>query len=367
MSTTSTDPGNKSPGQIEREVEATRASVSGTLDELRGKFEPRQIVDQVVEQVADYARSSGGAEFARNLGASMRDNPLPVMLIGAGIGWLLLSGSNGSSTRYAPARRELPTGGYRSGMSDALRSGPEHVSHAVGSTREGVGQFRDSASRVASSATAAVGDAASRVSDAGSAVADRISGAASEGMRMAGDLGERVSDVAGRVGERVSDATATLGDNFDAARDSVSALSHDAMDKLGSLAEEQPLLLGLLGVALGAAVGAALPRTRTEDRLLGETRDTVVNRIAEVSGDALEEVRTVAGEQIEQVKGALAETYSDTRDQLQQGGVSGAGSALGNAASQAAQAVGGAVSNIAAHAASKVDEAGTPRDQRGAG
>ena len=88
MSST-TDPGSRSAAEIEREVEQTRAGLTNTLDELRERASPGQLF----EQALDYARSSGGNEFVRNLGTSVRDNPLPLLLIGAGIGWLMMSGN----------------------------------------------------------------------------------------------------------------------------------------------------------------------------------------------------------------------------------------------------------------------------------
>ena len=79
-----------SSAQLEREAEATRGQVAGTLNELRERITPGQLMDQA----ADYAKASGGGDFVRNLGRQMADNPLPVCLIGAGMAWLMLA--NGS-------------------------------------------------------------------------------------------------------------------------------------------------------------------------------------------------------------------------------------------------------------------------------
>jgi hypothetical protein len=86
---TSTDPGTKSAAEIEREVEGTRARLTGTIEELKGKVSPNNLMDQAM----DYLRGSGGQEFVQNLGTSVRNNPLPILLIGAGIGWLMMSGN----------------------------------------------------------------------------------------------------------------------------------------------------------------------------------------------------------------------------------------------------------------------------------
>ena len=39
-------------------------------------------------------------------------------------------------------------------------------------------------------------------------------------------------------------------------------------------------MLGALGLALGATLGASLPRTETEDEVVGETRDDLMKTAA---------------------------------------------------------------------------------------
>lgn len=75
--------------QLEHEAETARANLSADLDELRHRMTPGQIVDEV----ADYARDTPVAEFARNLVRDLRDNPLPLFLIGAGIAWSIFNSS----------------------------------------------------------------------------------------------------------------------------------------------------------------------------------------------------------------------------------------------------------------------------------
>src|SRR5690606_32178061 len=61
--------------------------------------------------------------------------------------------------------------------------------------------------------------------------------------------------------------------------------------------DEQPLVLGLAGLALGAALGGSLPATEREDEWMGEMRDDVVRRGAE----AARETAASAREQVEQM------------------------------------------------------------------
>ena len=80
-----TDPGTGSPAELEREARESRADVERTLDAIQDRLSPGQLVDQV----ARYMRDNGG-EFARNFGDTVRQNPVPVVLVGVGLAWMML-------------------------------------------------------------------------------------------------------------------------------------------------------------------------------------------------------------------------------------------------------------------------------------
>ena len=64
--------------RLEREAESRRANVDATLDALQQKLSPGQMVDEAM----NWFRQGDGAEFTRNFGRSVRDNPVPLALIG---------------------------------------------------------------------------------------------------------------------------------------------------------------------------------------------------------------------------------------------------------------------------------------------
>jgi len=75
----------QSSEQLEREAERTRSDLGATLDELRSRITPGQVMDQTL----DFARDTNLPVLARNLARDARDNPLPLLLIGAGVAWLM--------------------------------------------------------------------------------------------------------------------------------------------------------------------------------------------------------------------------------------------------------------------------------------
>src|SRR6266481_978377 len=89
--------------QLEQESERTRARLAETIEELRARLTPGQVVDQLI----DYAREGGAGEFVRNFGHEVRRNPLPVTLIGAGIAWLMMA--NGRSQGGETGKNRLTT------------------------------------------------------------------------------------------------------------------------------------------------------------------------------------------------------------------------------------------------------------------
>lgn len=327
----SMNPGDKSSAQIEREVESTRARLTNTLEALRERVSPGQLMDQAVE----YVRGSGGSEFAQNLGKAVRDNPLPVVLIGAGLGWLLLSGGRSSSSDGVKPRR---ASGVGHGAAPALVPQDASYNAQHGST---------------------VGEGPSLAERAGST---------------ASGIGERVSDVASQAYQSVSGTAEAAADSLvsatGAARQRVTELSHDLRDHasgtgeaarqgLGWMLQEQPLVLGAIGIAVGAAVGALLPGTKTEDRLMGEASDAVTQQVKAVAQEGYERAQEVAGEQLDRAKSTAAEAYDATKDKLNQAGLSPSrvGDALGAVAQEARQAVRDGAQTVAGQVRGTIDQA----------
>lgn len=58
---------------------------------------------------------------------------------------------------------------------------------------------------------------------------------------------------------------------------------------------DNPLLVGAAAALVGVAIGMSLPASETENRLMGEARDTVVDRAREAAGEAAGKVQEVAG------------------------------------------------------------------------
>jgi len=156
--------------RLEREAAETRWQLAGTVEELRDRLTPGRVVDQVV----DYTRDGSAAEFLRNLGREVRENPMPLVLIGIGIAWLMLASSRTSRAAIASAA--------------------------------------DSVARAANDVSAATSAAVNRTSEWGQQAAthlsDRASNAASTVSNKAGEVAGRARELSDGVVEKARAASA---------------------------------------------------------------------------------------------------------------------------------------------------------------
>lgn len=241
----------KDPAQIERDIDRTRASLGRTVDALEHRLSPGELVDQALGM----AREHGG-EFASNLGRSVRNNPMPVILTGVGLAWMMAS----SNEPRAPVRRSSGYGGYQEWTSESDDAGGTDT---AGRLKSGVSS--------AKSAVGALGEKASRAKESLKHSVDSLGESASGAVS---GSGERMR----MRGEHMRIQGQRLRSNFE------------------TLMEDQPLIVGAIGVAIGAALGAAFPHTEREDRLLGEARDSAMRAAKEKASGAYDEVKDTAAD-----------------------------------------------------------------------
>lgn len=106
----------KSPERLEREVDQARARLGSTVSELSDRLSPGELIDQALGM----AREHGG-EFGRNLGAQVKDNPIPMILAGVGISWMMMS--SGHPARAQPDKatatgKNADGGGFMDSLGD---------------------------------------------------------------------------------------------------------------------------------------------------------------------------------------------------------------------------------------------------------
>jgi hypothetical protein len=291
--------------QLERETQSCRDELADTLDELRARMTPGEVVDQLV----DYAKDTTGGLFFENLKQQVANNPLPVALIGAGFAWLMFGkGMNASSLRQSTA--SVADKG-RAWVSDSAES-------VMATRREAADRLSGAGSRASDAAGSIAADARERTRAGAAAVSDAAVDAASQAKEAMSDATAQVKDTASRLKDttvRLKDAAsgagAELGDTLSAtyeraaagAGQAATAMTHSA-SKIGKGAaasgrdfmdfcRDQPLVLAGMGLAVGAAIGALLPRTQAEDKLMGDVSDEVKEHTKEFAAEQLQKAKKV--------------------------------------------------------------------------
>ena len=306
----STDPGSKSPQDVQREVQRSRGEVEETLEAIQERLSP----GQVFEQVVDYMRSSNGSDFVRSLGTMVRDNPVPVALVGTGLVWLMLSSSRSTRRQY-DGENDLPGSYGETYHGDELSEDAGQGAGWGESARETARDF----SKGARAGARSVGDRARRL---GAQARHRVSETSDQLWQGAREAGDRASYYGRRVRRGYFD---TL--------------------------HEQPLVLGALGLAAGAAIGAALPATEKEDEWLGDSRDRLKERAKEAGWEQVEKARAAAGA-----------AYSAAREEAERQGLTLEGGKA--AAKSAAEALRHKAERVA-EAATEAAEGEAERQDRG--
>lgn len=270
---------------MQREIRESQARIDGTLGALRQRFAklaPRHLMEQTMNRMYSN-RSSGGRDqhgpgdtrydphhtgmTARlsSVGDTVRSHPVPLAMIGIGLGWLALSGS-GYDRRIAHSRT-VHTVRDRAGDAaqyarDAFYSATDSVRHAAGQAYE------------------RTGDAMSGAADSVRSTGGRLYGG------QGGDGGGTGHNLQGRVGS--------------------------ATGRFWDMVDDHPLVAGLLGVALGAALGASIPSTRYEDRWVGDYADEATQRAKQLAQEAMDRGTRAARAAVEAAKDEVGEAVSAT-------------------------------------------------------
>jgi len=326
--------------QIEREVEASRANLEETVEALKGKMS----LGQMVDEAAGYFKDSGGGEAVANLGRQIRDNPLPVALVGLGLAWLMSGrgqphissrrddvyetgydpdfGFNGPDYRRmgragpaGPTRHDFSghsaepaeswsgTGDGGEGFGDMLEGAGESLTRAAHDARDAAAGVASGVRSAAGAAAGAVGSAASGIGSAASHVR--------HGAYAAGDAAWSGGSHAYRGARRAYRGASHVGSGVYGGASRVgTSMRRSFYDVL----ENEPLVIGALGLAVGAAIGALLPRTRTEDRYLGDTSDQIREAAEEFGKEKLEQGKAVADE-----------VYRTAKEKAEETGLTGSG------------------------------------------
>lgn len=285
----------RSTDRIERDIERTRADMSETIEALERKLSPGELFDEL------WGRVRGG-ETGSNVADTLRDHPIPLAMMGLGLGWLAIEKATESRTDQLRARYgDHGTGTYERAEG---RVGPYR-----GDELDGPGatdRIRDAAGTVKDRVADLAGDAKDRLSSMGESVRDRTpsTGHATHdraygiGAGASGPDGASGSDHGSGAGirDRAADLRDSAGREMHHARDAMQDRGRQVERGLQRMLDDYPLALGAVTFGLGLAAGLSVPSTPAEDRVMGDTADTLKGEVKRTARETAHTAKAVAGE-----------------------------------------------------------------------
>jgi len=237
-------------------------------------------------------------DFLGGLQNAVRENPVSAALIGMGVLWMFTGGAKLSTATalLSPAARAAANG-----IGSGLQASTDAVSATTGGVRSVASRVVEGVRDTISGATASVGQTAVRAYDA-----------AKDAMPDPTSFTNGTSDAAEQAGSLASTLQGNLKETF----------------------ERQPLLLGAIGIAIGAGMAAGLPSTQMEAELAGNTAERLK-----------EQAKDFASEQVERVTETAKRTFDAVKQEAATQGLTPAG------AKDTAAAVGEKLKTVAQAAA----------------
>lgn len=263
--------------EIRAEIAETRGEISETIEAIEERLSPSHLAQQAkdtvrnaatekVKQMANTAGDTMDQLFGNSIMDTVRANPIPAAMIGIGAAWLLKNRRSGVDRGDGRGYRAIEGGGDYGGAYGRRSSARGYAGSGYAGGDYSYG-----------SESGAVGTRGTMSSEGSDTIA-------SQAREAIGDLSSRASDAAADV------------------RDAAWRTSRRAQLQVSDVMQNNPLILGAAAVLIGAVVGMSVPGTDTENQLMGEARDAVVDRAREMATNAAGNVEQIATQVKDQAK-----------------------------------------------------------------
>lgn len=299
--------------ELEAEIDQTRHAISGDLRTLGERLDPAHLKEEAKEVMVEaknvavetlheaktvatdtYREVKEDAmntvsekvdQFRDNVRVAeretvdfLRENAVPLALIGAGVGWFFATRRN---------RERRWEGDYRARGDGPWRYPPE-------GERQRIDEPQDRSSRIKGSAREAAARARGRAEQWTDSAGQQVQGAADKVRHFAEREFDHASSAARSAEQRLTETAHR-------ARDFAGREIREMRDYSRQMTDTHPLALGLAAIAAGIGVGLLLPSTAPEQRLLGETKE----RLVDDAKQAAQQLGSTAKQAAREVKDSL--------------------------------------------------------------
>lgn len=237
--------------QLENEAQLAQADLANTIQELRSRISVSKFADEL-----RYEMSEGlGRDLARGLVRHIANNPVPAALITASVAWMFYS--NG---RVEPDADEVLDGS----SSEYLHNSNFNFNKAD-QMADNMNPYDGAADKTASTIGNTAANAYETVSQGASQAASAVTSAVKE--------------------------------------------SGNAALRVVNYCTEHPLLLAGVGLAIGAAIGTAMPVSDAENKLLGPASDKLKRSAEKLAGEQLQKAEQAGEDALDQASQGLTQNF----------------------------------------------------------
>jgi ElaB/YqjD/DUF883 family membrane-anchored ribosome-binding protein len=270
--------------ELRRESERSRAALTSTVVHLRDKvsdtaddLKERLSPTNIKAEVKDYVRQ-GSEQFFHSIERKARENPLQAVAIGAGLAYPLFG-----LVKAIPVPLMLVGAGLW--LSRKPGSGSSN-----GYTQDVKNKITEVGAEAAHRVSTAVNEVATSVSAGAQSLTDKVRATAH-------DIQESVVEVGQSVVDSVENNAVGASDSISAAAsdltNKVSEFSNQTRNSFVDFVDRNPLLVGGIGLAIGAFIAASLPPSDAENRMFGERSDDLKDKAMEVASQGVERAKDV--------------------------------------------------------------------------
>ncbi len=257
----------QSSREIRDEIDRTRYDMDLTVRELRDRLSGENMANRF------YGSARELISDPSVIVDHIQRNPLPTAVTLVGLGWLFFR-----STEHEDLDRWA--GEKKASMGRSLRRSAHRL--------------RERGSDMAHDASESIRHKKDQLMSKGH---EKYEGFTEQAGEKGADYSERISEWGHDVGERA-------GRQAHHAQVRLRGTARSTGDRFSQLFQDNPLGIGALAFALGSAIALTLPRTRTEDELMGESRDQLLEEARRRGEQAIDKTKEVTGAAVEAAKEA---------------------------------------------------------------
>lgn len=282
---------NDKSQELRSDINATRRRMDDTMDALGERLQPRHLVDEVLgflrgeTKDGDARLSQMREKITHSANAAMhsvvdavKHNPMPALLIGAGVAWMIYESRRDKSPDSADGNYY---GQDRDG--DPVRYNPDThydrpLQYPSGYTENGH-----------------TGDGGSKLGALKDNVVEKASAATDQVRDKLAHVGEVAREKAGALRERAGELTTRV-------KEGTREVYTRNRERVVRTADQHPLEVGLVALAAGLIAGLAIPTPNAVNRRVGPTADRLRDRTREAGTEMLEKGKRIANATVSALK-----------------------------------------------------------------